>query len=424
VSLQFCQYCGKPRAAADATFCGYCGRSFGEAAATLTNLAPPASSPVSPQPATNSYGGYAGAVATGGPYRVPLSGQKSAGLALVLEWLVPGVGAMYAGDVGLGVGWLLGTYAWGVVSVLLLLGTIQGANQSVFFQSSGVAFLPLVLTGLVIAALGIGWFVTRLLVVNGKIQAFNQRLAAGIASAPGSAATFDGGRAASSVALALAVSIVVPLFLQGESLTLSFDSLAPLFFFELVAAVTSLVPFAFAIAIFRLPQVPWWRALLEVMAGLAIIQFALLLGSVVLRILRSADFSVSTILLSRFPIQYIVFEILLPVLLAAGVGLPIGLLFARWQNVRVRGTGNSLLLAGAAVATGIVAYLALDASAVNAFLNLFSNLFTGYPGAEAFVVTVETVDSAVAIAIEAAVVLAAALIMRSRLKRDGVAARV
>jgi hypothetical protein len=197
-----------------------------------------------------------------------------------------------------------------------------------------------------------------------------------------------------------------------------------LFFFEFMVAVASLVPFAFAIAIFRLPQVPWWRALLEVMTGLAIMQFALLLGSAVLRRVRSPDFSVSTILLSRFPVQYIVVEILLPVLLAAGLGLPIGLLFARWQNVRVRGTGNSFLLAGAAVVTGIVVYLALDAGALNALLDLFSNLFTGYPGAEAFVVTVETADSAVTIAIEAAVVLAAALIMRSRLKRDDGAARV
>jgi hypothetical protein len=371
--------------------------------------------PASPLSAENSYGAYAGA--TGTPYRAPLSGQKSAGLALVLEWLVPGVGAMYAGDVGIGVSWLFGTYAWGVISALLLLGAIQGANQPEFFQASGVAFLPVVVVSLVIAALGIGWFVTRLLVVNGKIQAFNQRLSAGIASAPGSAATFDGGRAASSVALELAVSIVVPLLLQGGRLNLFFDSLAPLFLFEFMVGVASLVPFAFAIAIFRLPQVPWWRALLEVMAGLAIMQFALLLGSVVLRILRSPDFSLSTILLSRFPIQYIVLEILLPVLLAAGLGLPIGLLFARWQNARIRGTGNSFLLAGAAVVTGIVVYLALDAGALNAFLGLFSNLFTGYPGAEAFVVTLDTAEVAATIAIRAAMVLAAALIMRSRLKR-------
>jgi zinc-ribbon domain len=415
VSLQFCPYCGKPRAAADATFCGYCGRSFADAAATVANPAPPSGMPASPLPAENSYGVYAGA--TGTPYRAPLSGQKSAGLALVLEWLVPGVGAMYAGDVGTGISWLFGTYAWGVISTLLLLGALQGANQPEFIQASGVAFLPVVLVSLVIAALGIGWFVTRLLVVNGKIQAFNQRLAAGIASAPGSAATFDGGRAASSVALALAVSIVVPLLLQGGRLDLFFDSLAPLIFFEFLVGVASLVPFAFAIAIFRLPQVPWWRALLEVMAGLAIMQFALLLGSVVLRILRSPDFSVSTILLSRFPIQYIVFEILLPVLLAAGLGLPIGLLFARWQNVRVRGSGNSFLLAGAAVVTGIVVYLALDAGALNALLGLFSNLF---PDAEAFLVTVDTADAAATIAIKAAVVLAAALIMRSCLKRGEV----
>ncbi|GEM_PF-2341514 len=444
MSLQFCPYCGKPRAAADATFCGYCGRSFDGSAtnpagpvslvstASAANATPPpiaaspyapppASSPPSsaypaypgyptPAPAANYYGATVAPSAQPALPAMPVAGRKSAGVAIVLEWFVPGVGAMYAGAVGLGIGWLLGTYAWGLIASVMLLSTIREVNQPTPFAVAGQDYTPLIAVALILSALGIGWFVIRLLVVNEKIRAFNQRLAGGISTGasgqPGQANPFDGGRAASSGALALAVSILPQMLVLAGLLSSFYESLAQALFNDVLLGVATLLPFAFAVAIFRLPQTPWWRALIEVTAGIAIMQFVLLAGYIVIQALLVPDFRLSYTLLVNQPIQYVIFEFLLPVLIAAGSGLAIGLLYARWQTIRGHGAGgNNLLVAGIILAIGIVALLASDAAIVGTELRApFSTL-----GA------IETANSVLVIAISVGAILAAAFIMRARL---------
>lgn len=170
----------------------------------------------------------------------------------------------------------------------------------------------------------------------------------------------NGGRAASSAALALTLAALVPLFQLAAILPFFYNSLAQALVSEMLIGVATLLPFAFLVALFRLPQVSWWRAFIETLAGIAVMQLVLLVGYNAMSLLLVSGIHPSNLLVVMYPVQVIMLDYVLPGLFASGLGFAIALLFAPWPYVR--GTGrNGFLYASLGIVLGIVAHLTLNA---------------------------------------------------------------
>lgn len=162
-----CPSCGNTIPAGSAT-CPHCGHAL-------------ASSPRS------STGGASAIALSSGSSGMPAPKQKSSGLALLLELLIPGSGAVYAGRVGVGVVWLLVSLIAVAIAVVIFTNTgLAGAHSNVlpsvtssdtfpfFVLSDTSSLMPY---GAIALAVALVWFAVRGMLATTYVRHFNTRQA-------------------------------------------------------------------------------------------------------------------------------------------------------------------------------------------------------------------------------------------------------
>jgi hypothetical protein len=107
--------------------------------------------------------------------------SKSPGIAVLLELLLPGCGAMYADQVGTGVAWLLASVAASGLSWFLLAAMARDAvaNPTIVTLDLGSEpnSTPLYIAFVIDGVAGIYWLLWCTLRVAGYARAYNKRLA-------------------------------------------------------------------------------------------------------------------------------------------------------------------------------------------------------------------------------------------------------
>jgi hypothetical protein len=214
---------------------------------------------------------------------------KSIGRALLLEFLIPGTGAAYAGRSSIGLGWWLGTGIGSLILVLAVfipINTLDALGDST--ADSGLNLFPAAATIVVLGSLAGSWLVARLWVVRDWIRDYNQRLIRGRppgAAPAGISPAVDGGRAISSTAAALGLSVF--LLMIGSLMRIS-PPLNPL------QTLAELTPLAFWLALVYLRQPASSRSAFgKVIIAVAVLDLILVLISLALDALLIPDFAVS-----------------------------------------------------------------------------------------------------------------------------------
>jgi hypothetical protein len=252
---------------------------------------------------------------------------------------------MYVGQTGMGSGWLVGTYIGGLVLSLFIFAVINTMDELGSFPYQPLNPFPTIAIVVILLSLGICWLVARLLAVAGQVRAYNQQIAvSGTASAY--PLPFVAGQVISGSALAILLSFIL----------LSIAALIPLF----GSSLPALLALAFWLALLRLAQVSPWRALLETVAGVALVQLVALLGSWLIEASRNLSFAPLHTFLAVNPLALFIVAFLLPIAMASGIGWGAALLFAPWLRVRRQPLiSNSLPLASIALCLGVVVSLLL-----------------------------------------------------------------
>jgi hypothetical protein len=261
-------------------------------------------------------------------------GPKSINRGLLLEFFIPGTGAAYAGRSSIGLGWWLGTVVGGLIlalAVFIPINTLDALADNA--NNNALNLFPATAIILVLGILAGSWLVARLLVVRDWIRTYNQRLMRGgtpADSPAGDGLAFDGGRAISSAAAALAVSIFI---LMIGSLMRTFPPFNPL------QTLAELIPPAFWLALVFLRQPASSRSTFgKVIIAVVVLDLMLVITSLALNALLIPGFVVSY--LSGFSKHTLVVlgisAFALPVLVAGVAGYCIALFYASWQEVRRR----------------------------------------------------------------------------------------
>lgn len=190
--LQFCPFCGQAVVAGDAIFCANCGRAF------------PTTSTEAPGTAygqTFASGGGPGsvaaapvAVATAAPQVLIVRTLKSRGIAAVLEFFIPGTGAMYAGQVALGLLWLFVALGLQVGGPAIVIKTASSAYDSSSYPydpsydtSTGPQFSGRYLNSqrvnwlIVLGVLAVIWLIVRMVLATRLVDRVNRGMTSGVA---------------------------------------------------------------------------------------------------------------------------------------------------------------------------------------------------------------------------------------------------
>lgn len=350
MATRFCPTCGAPVVDAADTFCGNCGNSL----AQLAPLAAPPTPAFSPTgfsgasgapaggPARSRSGAPTGAASGAWPVATPLaeaagesaepfepaepaSGTKAAWLALLLELLVPGAGAVYAGQAVRGIVWLLATVA-GVLVEAGLLNTAHPLRSSVILVS--------LLT----------WLVVRCVLVSDQVDVRNAR----VRGAPMPPLYSAGG------AIGATVGVIVIALLLGGLFFLTPHSAAITITYWGWASVA-----AYWVALCRLPRAgaAWvcaeviaWNLLVFLVVDLALV--GVVRSAAVARAFPLGRGQAAALLVD-LELARMVIEVVIASLLGSGFAL----VFARWSGVRTmrgaaagagghpRGTAGAVALA-------------------------------------------------------------------------------
>ncbi len=298
------------------------------------------------------------------PVIVPGTGRpKSYRRGLLLETFIPGTGAAYAGRSSMGLGWSLGTFIGGLLlclAVFISINALDGLADNA--TENGLSLFPAAAVVLVLGVLAGSWLAARLWVVRSWLRGYNQSLAAPAPVPPPIARrpAFDAGRAISSTASALGLSVFV---LMIGSLLFINPPLNPL------QMLAELIPLAFWLALVHLRQPSSsLSAFGKVLAWIAVMALAIVLAGLTLDAVLIPGFTTSYLHLANLSPRTLLlaslYAYVLPVLLATGTGFSTALFFADWREVRRRVGGPAprpqrTLLYGILPLLGIIAFLPL-----------------------------------------------------------------
>jgi TM2 domain-containing membrane protein YozV len=286
---------------------------------------------------------------------------KSPGIAVLLEFLFAGTGAMYAEQVGTGVAWLVGTIIANVIASIVMVATLQHASQINYDPNYGYyythdysAFYAVLV---VVSLLSITWLIVRCVLASGYVRRYNAQLAGVFPSATtgyGAIRAFPQGPA---VTTSRAVWTTVGL--AAVSILVSFISFRPYLFLGLDWVLGFIYPgvmlaAAYWVTLILLHRVSWLPA-----AGAGILA-TIASGVIAIFVLSLSFDSRVGSLLYESSLSTMIYGVIIGL-----IGAGFAAMFARWHDVRTWRLPNTLqrdigVIVGAILASLLIVTFLFD----------------------------------------------------------------